>query len=417
MFACHKKDAKAVQNQLKAHLPSVRITQTREYVLDALPEIEYIGFADFTLSREFMLPLRMETKSQRVDPLLGFYGILEELGLGEQALLQVLWQQTHYPWAPNIRRSVSRGGKSRFSDFPHFPDLAQEKTAQPLFAAVVRLAAFADSVASSIQLANRLAYALIVGTKSSHNSLSILEHPPLFEDETDQLIHETDVLLGKAEPIEPPWMIHLSDMFKRQTRRSGMLLNSTELGALIRLPERSVQLSKLRQAPQTAKAVPAAAVGHPYVIGINEHQGTSTSVALSVAHRLRHIHIIGATGTGKSTLLERLFLQDVEQGNGCMLLDPHGDLVENIISRIPASRHSDVVVIDPSDITNPVGLNPLGAPTPIEQIVLTSDLVSLFRRLATSWGDQMNSVLANAVQAFVQSSKGGTLLDLRPLFS
>jgi type IV secretory pathway TraG/TraD family ATPase VirD4 len=75
--------------------------------------------------------------------------------------------------------------------------------------------------------------------------------------------------------------------------------------------------------------------------------------------RFSHIYIIGKTGTGKSTLLETMALQDLEHGNGFALIDPHGDLANRIAARIPSSRHSDTIYFNPSDPAQPYGYNPL----------------------------------------------------------
>lgn len=88
-------------------------------------------------------------------------------------------------------------------------------------------------------------------------------------------------------------------------------------------------------------------------------------------------------------------------------------LKENMLSFIPKERIDDVVLIDPSDSKFPVGFNILTAHTEIEKELLASDLVALFRRFSTSWGDQMNSVFANAILAMLESTRGGTLMDLR----
>ena len=123
--------------------------------------------------------------------------------------------------------------------------------------------------------------------------------------------------------------------------------------------------------------------------------------------------MIGASGTGKSTLLLNLIMQDIEHGEGIAVLDPHGDLIDEILGRIPEARWGDVVLLDPSDEAYPVGFNVLKAHSEIEKNLLGSDLVAVFRRLSTSWGDQMTSVLGNAVLAFLESTEGGSLIDLR----
>jgi hypothetical protein len=95
------------------------------------------------------------------------------------------------------------------------------------------------------------------------------------------------------------------------------------------------------------------------------------------------------------------------------VLDPHGDLIDRILGAIPPERVNDVVLLDPSDLEYPVGFNILHAHSELEKRLLASDLVSVFERLSTSWGDQMGSVLSNAILAFLESSKGGSLADLR----
>lgn len=84
-------------------------------------------------------------------------------------------------------------------------------------------------------------------------------------------------------------------------------------------------------------------------MGHNTHAGATVEVRLSPEARVRHMHVIGASGTGKSTLLLNLIRQDVENGQGVALLDPHGDLVNRILGIIPENRIDDVVLIDPAD--------------------------------------------------------------------
>ena len=136
-------------------------------------------------------------------------------------------------------------------------------------------------------------------------------------------------------------------------------------------------------------------------------------MTLSAEARSQHCYVIGASGTGKSTLLLNLILQDIEHGEGIAVLDPHGDLIDEIMGRIPEKRSHDVVLLDPSDEAYPVGFNVLKAHSEVEKNLLGSDLVAVFRRLSTSWGDQMTSVLGNAVLAFLESTEGGSLVDLR----
>ena len=96
---------------------------------------------------------------------------------------------------------------------------------------------------------------------------------------------------------------------------------------------------------------------------------------------------------GQSSLLLNLIRQDIANGDGVAVLDPHGDLIDQILDFIPAERIDDVVLVHLSDEEFPVGFNILQAHSETEKRLLASDLVAMFRRLSTSWGDQMDTVL------------------------
>jgi len=161
-----------------------------------------------------------------------------------------------------------------------------------------------------------------------------------------------------------------------------------------------------RDAGKTKAAPSIVRLTEGLLLGTNEHIGESVSVRLSPVQRVRHTHIIGTSGTGKSTLLFNLIRQDIEGGQGVAVLDPHGDLIDKILGIIPKSRIDDVVLVDPSDQHYSVGFNILSAHSLLEKNLLASDLVSVFERWSTSWGDQMNSVLQNAILAFLESKQG-----------
>jgi hypothetical protein len=87
--------------------------------------------------------------------------------------------------------------------------------------------------------------------------------------------------------------------------------------------------------------------------------GDNVPVGLSIPDPRQHLHLLGATGTGKSTAMLNLAVADIAAGRGIAVLDPKGDLVEGVLARIPASRKDDVILIGPDDLERSVGLNPL----------------------------------------------------------
>ena len=120
------------------------------------------------------------------------------------------------------------------------------------------------------------------------------------------------------------------------------------------------------------------------------------------ADRLSHIYVIGKTGVGKSTLLETLIRQDIEQGRGCALIDPHGDLVERIAGTIPKHRAADTIYFDVPDPTQPYGYNPFVQVSRGMRPLVASGLMDVFKKMwEESWGPRMEHILRNAILALL----------------
>jgi hypothetical protein len=133
--------------------------------------------------------------------------------------------------------------------------------------------------------------------------------------------------------------------------------------------------------------------------------------------RLSHTYIIGKTGTGKSTLLERLILSDIEAGEGLVLVDPHGDLVERIVARTPEHRKGDVIFLDVPSAGQPYGYNPLKRVAPDKRPLAASGLLEVFEKMwPEAWGVRMEHIFRNALLALLDQPQA-SLPDILRLFS
>lgn len=135
------------------------------------------------------------------------------------------------------------------------------------------------------------------------------------------------------------------------------------------------------------------------------------------AVRPSHLVCIGKSGTGKTTLMERLFLADVLAGHGAALIDPHGDSAARLLEHIPPSRHDHVCYFDPADLSYPVGLNPLSGIDPERRELAVAGVVSAFKSYwGASWGPRLEYLLVQSVSALAELP-GATLLLLPRLLS
>src|ERR1035437_885308 len=383
-LACGAIDSASIIGSLRSYFPEAKARKSRTSLRQVWEQDEGFGvILGFGLKERVFRELRTDEKLE-VDPLVGIIGELNRLSDGELGLVQLLVAPVKEPWGEEFESFALS-----IDDADKVLPLIRSKFSEPLFATVLRVAASAPDQDRAVGRARSLAYAVSGATRSDANELVL----------TDTSLHSFEV--------------EVEDLLDRAAHRSGMLLSLSELLTLFHLPSASVRSERfVRQAGRT-KSAPASAVGHSLILGTNEHDGETRRVSLSTDERLRHTYVIGASGTGKSTLLLSMAMQDIEAGNGFAVLDPHGDLIEDILARIPEERADDVVVFDPADEAYPVGFNILSAHSELERTLLSSDLVAVFKRLSTSFGDQMVAVLGNAILAFLESTEGGTLLDLR----
>jgi hypothetical protein len=139
-------------------------------------------------------------------------------------------------------------------------------------------------------------------------------------------------------------------------------------------------------------------------------------VGLSPADGLGHLHVLGPTGTGKSTLLLNLIAQDIAAGRGVVVIEPKGDLVKGVLELIPQSRLNDIVLLDASDDERPVGLNPL-KPSGRPPELVADELLGMFRAMyESSWGPRTNDILAASLLTLARTPEM-TLCALPALLS
>ncbi len=388
-FVCPVHCAYNIQTHIKAYFPELTVIEKDLSNDDIFSDNETIYVTDFGLSEEFFRPLPTY-KQFTIDPLTALFGVLDRLQEHENGGIQILFGGALNPWPDSIVHSVTlNDGSSFFDDIPDSPKRALEKVASPLFAVTIRAFGQGATPEDSRAVFEQITHTLLQASVCPSNSLI-----PLPTEAYDVATR-------------------LKDIYYRRSHRLGMLLNADELVTLLHFPSQSIQSSKMYSGSRKTKEVPAIAKNKLFVIGSNSHNNSKQHVTVGIDERLKHTHIIGATGTGKSTLLANLIIQDASNGLGLVLFDPHGDLVTDVIAHLPENRLRDVVLIDPSDTEYPIGLNLLQAHNDIEKEILSSDLVASFRKLSTSWGDQMNAVFGNAILAILESNRGGTLHDLR----
>jgi len=194
--------------------------------------------------------------------------------------------------------------------------------------------------------------------------------------------------------------------------RSSLILSTSEISDLFHFPyagtnktENIVKsLSRTLPAPLSLKNNPTLDV----LVGENIYHGVTTSIGLTNKERERHMYVIGGTGNGKTTMLQYMIIQDIKNGKGVAVIDPHGDMAQEILMNIPDERIKDVVYFNPDDLAYPIGLNLLELDKSLtgddllrEKDLITESVISIFRKIFSSddsGGHRIEYILRNAIQ-------------------
>jgi hypothetical protein len=152
-------------------------------------------------------------------------------------------------------------------------------------------------------------------------------------------------------------------------------------------------------------------------IGITDWRNTNQIFGIKEYDRLGHIYCIGKTGSGKSTLLLNMVISDMEKGNGVGVIDPHGDLAEELLHYVPKNRLRDVVYVNTSDIEFPIAFNPFYNVKEQDRYLVAETVVTTLKKLfLESWGPRLEHILRNTLLSLTYYSKS-TLLDIVPMLT
>ncbi len=388
---CPEAEKTAVYAQLQGHLPMVNFMESEDLLRKRLRlnKLSETVSVDFGLAREWFLPLPVG-KNFVPDSLVPLIASFEQIKIGEIACLQVLFSSVRQNWQRAGQALLTdKKGKLIFTNHLGFSGV-KEKLAQPLLAVGVRFVTQSNSRWRSMQIAKR--------ATPFFRQLSTPDGNELIPLQAESLNKER----------------HLSSFLSRKSYRAGALLCVSELASsLVHLPSDNVRCWKLNRGDPRTKPAPEFATRGNSVLGVNNHLGQSQTIKLSNEERMKHIWLLGASGSGKTSLITSLVERDMRSSDhGLCVIEPHGDLIEDIIARVPEHRVKDCILFDPA-ARFPIAFNFLKANSELEQTLLSSDLVAVFRQFSTSWGDVIETLLHNAILAFLCSTQGGTLVDLR----
>ncbi len=213
--------------------------------------------------------------------------------------------------------------------------------------------------------------------------------------------------------------------FREFTKRTALPLSTDELAALIHFPANGIVSSpEFKQSRAKTAAAPSELPDSGTLLGVNQHRSSEREVRITQDDRLRHFYIIGQTGTGKTTLMKNMIVQDIAAGHGVCMIDPHGTDIEDVLGCIPDEREDDVIYFDPSYMERVIGFNMLeyDPAKPEQKTFVVNELFSIFQKLyganPESMGPMFEQYFRNATLLVMEHPESGsTLMDIARVMS
>lgn len=273
-------------------------------------------------------------------------------------------------------------------------DAISEKTRYPAYEVLVRVVISSNTAArSQVLLKNIIA------------AFSLFDSP-----------RNNGFKFSLTRNVEEMTTAYIMRFFPQETRSN--ILNSVEMATLFHLPGSSaIPTSQVKR--QMSKQVdgPTDILDEGLLIGYNEFRGVKKPIRIGTKDRRRHVYIIGQTGVGKSVLQENMAYQDMMDGRGFAFIDPHGDLVESLLGKVPKERVEDIIYFNPSDMANPIGLNMFEFDTPDQKDFLVQEAINMLYGLYDPGhtgivGPRLEHIFRNCALLLMADPAGGTFIDV-----
>lgn len=442
-------DADLIKKSLLSYLPGISVSEANDY----LSETAIGTVAEYKLARHFAFPLKQQDELKEHDPIAYITGNMTKLAPNETVAFQIVTSPVNKSSVRDIKRisrliyankDLVKGlkasyGRSIFKNvlfmlfylltlplgvfvfifsqgregpflplpFNNEPDktanpyqeelerMIKGKLDQELFNASLRLLVIGDRKIGSKR---------VRGFTSSLSSFSNSSYQYFYKLRD---IHWT--LIEKLKRFSFRNRINLLNT---------SILSVSEIADLYHFPftktTRTEDIQKIHSKELPAPVSLKKAKDLDVIFAKNTYGGGTTLIGLNQEERRRHMYILGATGTGKSTMLLSMINQDMQNGKGLCVIDPHGELIESILPLVPENRIKDIVYFNPDDISYPVGLNLLELPDDVEgdllireKELITESIISLFHKIYDDKysGPRMEYILRNTIHtAFTTES-------------
>lgn len=359
-----KKLQDLIEKQIHGAYSDAEILEVPEY--NIFTEDGKVAYKSLQLKKENFYPIKT-FKDMATDPLAAITSAMAKMGVGEAAVVQVVISPTEVPWSKSGRgfisdtkKQESDPEKAKFSVPAKTLEAVENKTSRPGFETSIRIV----TVAPTEEMAK----------------MHLTNISTAFEQFSGELNGLGGRTVKKKGSFMEDFLYRYQPMFNIGKNRVSVL-NSEELATVFHFPNKVITTPHIYWLNAKTAPAPSQIPTEGLYLGVSDYRGIRRTVNMTDTDRLRHVYIIGKTGTGKSEFLKDLIMQDIKAGKGVCFIDPHGDAVEQILELIPPERAEDVIYFDPGDVERPLGINLLEAKTEDQKHFVATSVINLMYKL------------------------------------
>lgn len=396
------------EGQVVAQYPKTSILRSRDLLSHHLAE-KKLAYGSLRLSSPSYLPLKTFRDFADSDPLASLLGIMAKVEKDDVVLIQLVLLPTGGGWRNTGARAAAFGGISPEGEKKAHPKagLIEKKISQNGFRAGIRLIVASPDEKRSGEFLSQLAGSFGALTLGESNSLRFAK--PRFYNKKGFL----KSVLERSSKFIP----------------RGQILSVDELATIFHFPAK--ELANIRNIAWGVQLLGEPPENLPTAEGktdeekrrINffartEFKNRPAVFGVKKEDRRRHVYIIGKTGTGKTTLIANMAINDIRNGEGVAVVDPHGDLSEILLDYIPSGRINDIVYLDAAlAAKRPFRMNLFEVQNPEQAELVASGVVAIFQKLyGFSWGPRLEYILRNSILSLV-GRPNSTLVDVPRLLT
>ncbi len=433
-FAAIPKKLQAhVEQQIAAVYPDAHIEETEDYNIFT-PTGTILG-SYLVFKRPFAFPIKTYQKLE-ADPLSALTNTLSKLSPGDGVAIQYVVRSAPKAWRKKgltIARSMQQGmrleeavsGKRADKKKDSWSGLAfgtSEKTPAQQQQEQYRLSPLEEeSVKGLEQKASKAGLdvniRVIVSSENPSSASTVMGNT--LSAFTQYNLYQFGNVFDKAVPPSKKKVVRRF-IYRTFDEKYRLVMNAEEMASLWHLPLPTTETPNIEWLLARRAAAPVNIAAEGLFLGYNVYRGRKTPIHIKREDRQRHMYIIGKSGSGKTQFIAGLAVQDIRNGEGVCVIDPHGDLIEQVLGNIPRERIDDVIVFNPSDVDRPFGLNMLEVKDENMKDFAVQEMISVFYKLfpPEMIGPMFEHNMRNVMLTLMADPENpGTLAEIPRMFS